>query len=69
MKENVTCVIAPQDKESIMNVLEYYAIKKNVPLYRGGIDWFCERKEDKMIFKNNIEELLFHCLHYEVSIR
>ena len=59
MKENVTCVIAPQDKESIMNVLEYYAIKKNVPLYRGGIDWFCERKGDKMLFKNNIEELLF----------
>lgn len=59
MKENVTCVIAPQDQESIMNVLEYHAIKKNVPLYRGGIDWFCERKGDSMLFKSSVDELLF----------
>ena len=59
MKENVTCVIAPQDQGSIMKVFEYYAVKNNVPLYRGGIDWFCEKRGENMLFKNNVDELFF----------
>ncbi|MGN7619191.1 MAG: bifunctional folylpolyglutamate synthase/dihydrofolate synthase [Ehrlichia sp.] len=59
MKENVTCIIAPQEQTSIMKVFEYYAVKNNVPLYRGGIDWFCDRKENSMLFKNSVDTLSF----------
>ena len=59
MKENVTCVIAPQDKESIMQVFEYYAMKNSVPLYRGGIDWFCDKQENNMLFKSSVDTLSF----------
>ena len=59
MKENVTCIIAPQEQESIMKVFEYYAMKNSVPLYRGGIDWFCDKQETNMLFKNSVDTLSF----------
>lgn len=44
MKPNVPCVIAPQEK-SIMNTLEYHAINKKSPLYRGGFEWNCKKEQ------------------------
>lgn len=43
MKPNIPCVIAPQ-KKSIMNTLEFHAINKKSPLYRGGLEWNCEKQ-------------------------
>ncbi|WDM84833.1 bifunctional folylpolyglutamate synthase/dihydrofolate synthase [Ehrlichia sp. JZT12] len=59
MKENVTCIIAQQEQNSVMKVFEYYAMKNSVPLYRGGIDWFCDKQENSMLFKNDVDTLSF----------
>ncbi|CAH58089.1 bifunctional folylpolyglutamate synthase/dihydrofolate synthase [Ehrlichia ruminantium] len=59
MKKDVTCVIAPQSQDSIMKVFEYYAMENNVPLYRGGIDWFCEKQDSNILFKNSVDTLSF----------
>ena len=59
IKKNVTCVIAPQEQNSIMRVFEYYAMKSNSPLYRGGIDWFCEKQRCNILFKNTVDVVSF----------
>lgn len=58
MKPNVPCVIAPQEK-SIMNTLEYHAINKKSPLYRGGFEWNCKKKNNKMVFQSAIQSIEF----------
>ncbi|QXK92009.1 bifunctional folylpolyglutamate synthase/dihydrofolate synthase [Neoehrlichia mikurensis] len=59
MKHNTTCVIAPQESESVMTVLEKCAIKKKSIIYRGGIDWCCNKSDNMMVFSNNIETSSF----------
>lgn len=58
MKPNVPCVIAPQEK-SIMNTLEHHAINKKSPLYRGGLEWNCEKQNNKMVFQSTIQSIEF----------
>ncbi|EAL58157.1 folylpolyglutamate synthase [Wolbachia endosymbiont of Drosophila ananassae] len=58
MKPNVPCVIAPQEK-SIMNTLEYHAINKKSPLYRGGFEWNCEKQDNRMVFQSAIQSIEF----------
>ncbi|KJV68776.1 bifunctional folylpolyglutamate synthase/dihydrofolate synthase [Candidatus Neoehrlichia procyonis] len=59
MKHNVTCVIAPQEFQSVMKVLEKCAIQKQSAVCRGNIDWFCSKSKNMMIFENSIETLSF----------
>ncbi len=58
MKPNVPCVIAPQEK-SIMNTLEHHAINKKSPLYRGGLEWNCEKQNNRMVFQSTIQSIEF----------
>ncbi|MBA8756578.1 bifunctional folylpolyglutamate synthase/dihydrofolate synthase [Wolbachia pipientis] len=58
MKPNVPCVIAPQEK-SIVNTLEHHAINKKSPLYRGGLEWNCKKKNNKMFFQSAIQSIEF----------
>lgn len=58
MKPNVPCVIAPQEK-SIMNTLEHHAINKKSPLYRGGLEWDCEKQNNRMVFQSTIQSIEF----------
>ncbi|WP_254229975.1 bifunctional folylpolyglutamate synthase/dihydrofolate synthase [Wolbachia pipientis] len=58
MKPNVPCVIAPQEK-SIMNTLEHHAINKKSPLYRGGLEWNCEKQNNRMVFQSAIQSIEF----------
>ncbi|TDG93363.1 bifunctional folylpolyglutamate synthase/dihydrofolate synthase [Cardinium endosymbiont of Culicoides punctatus] len=58
MKPNVPCIIAPQ-KKAIMNVLEHNAINNKAPLYRGEIEWNCERKNHKMVFQSVMQSTEF----------
>lgn len=58
MKPNVPCVIAPQAK-SIMNTLEHHAINKKSPLYRGELEWNCEKQNNKMVFQSAIQSIEF----------
>ncbi len=58
MKPNVPCVIAPQEKY-IMNTLEYHAINKKSPLYRGGFEWNCEKQDNRMVFQSAIQSIEF----------
>ncbi|WP_353280379.1 bifunctional folylpolyglutamate synthase/dihydrofolate synthase [Wolbachia endosymbiont (group B) of Silvanus unidentatus] len=58
MKPNVPCVIAPQEK-SIMNTLEHHAINQKSPLYRGGLEWNCEKQNNRMVFQSAIQSIEF----------
>lgn len=58
MKPNVPCVIAPQ-AQSIMNTLEQHAINKKSPLYRGGLEWNCEKQNNRMVFQSTIQSIEF----------
>ncbi|WP_341820987.1 folylpolyglutamate synthase/dihydrofolate synthase family protein [Wolbachia endosymbiont (group A) of Myopa testacea] len=58
MKPNVPCVIAPQEK-SVMSTLESHAINKKSPLYRGGLEWNCKKKNNKMVFQSAIQSIEF----------
>ncbi|WP_065094497.1 MULTISPECIES: bifunctional folylpolyglutamate synthase/dihydrofolate synthase [unclassified Wolbachia] len=58
MKPNVPCVIAPQEK-SIVNTLEHHAINKKSSLYRGGLEWNCKKKNNKMVFQSAIQSIEF----------
>ncbi|MCA7010006.1 bifunctional folylpolyglutamate synthase/dihydrofolate synthase [Wolbachia endosymbiont of Tribolium confusum] len=58
MKPNVPCVIAPQEK-SITNTLEHHAINKKSPLYRGGLEWNCEKQNNRMVFQSTIQSIEF----------
>ncbi|WP_047759587.1 MAG: bifunctional folylpolyglutamate synthase/dihydrofolate synthase [Wolbachia endosymbiont of Armadillidium vulgare] len=58
MKPNVPCVIAPQEK-SIINTLEHHAINKRSPLYRGGLEWNCEKQNNRMVFQSAIQSIEF----------
>ncbi|MGL9725578.1 MAG: bifunctional folylpolyglutamate synthase/dihydrofolate synthase [Wolbachia sp.] len=58
IKPNVPCVIAPQEK-SIMNTLEHHAANKRSPLYRGGFEWDCKKKNNEMVFQSAIQSIEF----------
>ncbi len=58
MKPNVPCVIASQEK-SIMNTLEQHAINKKSPLYRGGLEWNCEKQNNRIVFQSTIQSIEF----------
>ncbi|WP_353269825.1 bifunctional folylpolyglutamate synthase/dihydrofolate synthase [Wolbachia endosymbiont (group A) of Myopa testacea] len=58
MKPNVPCVIAPQEK-SVMSTLEFHAINKKSSLYRGGLEWNCKKKNNKMVFQSAIQSIEF----------
>ncbi len=58
MKPSVPCVIAPQEK-SIMNTLEHHAINKKSPLYRRGLEWNCEKQNNRMVFQSTIQSIEF----------
>ncbi|MGN7661803.1 MAG: bifunctional folylpolyglutamate synthase/dihydrofolate synthase [Anaplasma sp.] len=52
IKPGISCVVAPQDPESIMNTIEYYAARERAFLYRGGIEWRCKQYGDGMVFES-----------------
>lgn len=56
IKPNIPCVIAPQEK-SIMHTLEHLAANKRSPLYRGGFEWDCKKKNNEMVFQSAIQSI------------
>lgn len=58
MKPNIPCVIAPQEK-TVMSTLEYCAINKKSPVYRGGFEWNCRKQNSKMIFQSAVQSIEF----------
>lgn len=58
LKEGVCCVLAPQQHESVRHTVEYHAAENRAPIYRGGVEWFCERSGDGMLFRSTEEYML-----------
>ncbi len=58
MKCNRTCIISEQIN-SVMRILENQAIEKQVPVFRGGIDWRCNRINNQMLFSINNNHIEF----------
>ncbi len=50
IKRGTSCVVAPQETESIMRTIEYYAMRDQALLYRGGIEWSCKKSSGRMLF-------------------
>lgn len=55
LKEGVCCVLAEQQHESVRHTVEYHAAENHAPIYRGGVEWFCERSGDGMLFRSSDE--------------
>ena len=52
IKRGTSCVVAPQNSESIMRTIEYYAMRDQAFLYRGGIEWSCKKSGSGMSFSS-----------------
>lgn len=59
LKSNIPAVIATQ-KKSVMSVLEFHSAVKKSPLYRGGFEWNCHQRDNRLIFNSSIQEIEFH---------
>ncbi|WP_169193277.1 bifunctional folylpolyglutamate synthase/dihydrofolate synthase [Anaplasma platys] len=55
LKEGVCCVLAEQQYESVRHTVEYHAAENHAPIYRGGVEWFCEKSGDGILFKSSEE--------------